>query len=163
MVTVFNNKHLGWIGTTSLNHYELIVDDVANLPNDAYYFGPEHKMAQGSIAWIIASAEFYMFDSNGDWIPQANSGGGTGDYTDLSNKPQINGVTLAGDKSSSDLHLQAIIDAAHKLSADNVDDTNATNKFATAAQLSQIETNKNNISLLQQTIGDINSVLEEVL
>ena len=155
MVTVFNNKHLGWIGTTSLNHYELIVDDVANLPNDAYYFGPEHKMAQGSIAWIIASAEFYMFDSNGDWIPQANSGGGTGDYPDLSNKPQINGVTLVGDKSSSDLHLQAIIDAAHKLSADNIDDANATNKFATAAQLSQIETNKNNILSIDEELSEV--------
>ena len=40
---------------------------------------------------------------------------------------------------------QSTIDSSHKLSADNVDDTNATNKFATAAQLSQIETNKTNI------------------
>lgn len=40
---------------------------------------------------------------------------------------------------------QATIDSSHKLSADNVDDTNATNKFATAAQLQQIETNKTNI------------------
>jgi hypothetical protein len=52
--------------------------------------------------------------------------------------------------------LQAIIDAAHKLSADNVDDTNATNKFATAAQLSQIETNKTNISLKANT-SDVNT------
>lgn len=44
---------------------------------------------------------------------------------------------------------QSIIDPDHKLSADNVDDSNATNKFATAAQLSQIGTNTNNISLLQ--------------
>ena len=41
---------------------------------------------------------------------------------------------------------QATIDSSHKLSADNVDDTNATNKFATAAQLQQIENNKTNIS-----------------
>ena len=40
---------------------------------------------------------------------------------------------------------QATIDSSHKLSADNVDDTNATNKFATAAQLQQIENNKTNI------------------
>ena len=32
-------------------------------------------------------------------------GGGTSDYTDLSNKPQINGVTLSGNKSSSDLSV----------------------------------------------------------
>lgn len=41
---------------------------------------------------------------------------------------------------------QPTIDTDHKLSADNVDDSNATNKFATAEQLSQIGTNTNNIS-----------------
>lgn len=35
------------------------------------------------------------------------------------------------------------------LNADMIDDTNTTNKFATAAQLDQIETNKNNISSIQ--------------
>lgn len=40
---------------------------------------------------------------------------------------------------------QAAIDSAHKLSADFVDDTGATNKFATVEELEQIETNKNNI------------------
>jgi hypothetical protein len=59
--------------------------------------------------------------------------------------------------------LQEEITSSNKLDADLVDDTNATNKFATAAQLSQIETNKNNISSIQQTIGDINTVLEGVL
>ena len=41
---------------------------------------------------------------------------------------------------------QNTIDSSHKLSADLVDDTSTTNKFATAAELEQIETNKNNIS-----------------
>lgn len=44
---------------------------------------------------------------------------------------------------------QATIDANNKLLSDLVDDTNATNKFATAAQLDQIETNKNDILSLQ--------------
>lgn len=44
---------------------------------------------------------------------------------------------------------QATIDSSHMLSADLVDDTSATHKFATAAQLSQIQTNENNISSLQ--------------
>lgn len=35
--------------------------------------------------------------------PSAGGGGGTSDYSDLSNKPQINGTTLSGNKSSSDL------------------------------------------------------------
>jgi len=33
-------------------------------------------------------------------------GGGTDSYSDLTNKPQINSVTLSGNKSSADLHLQ---------------------------------------------------------
>ena len=43
---------------------------------------------------------------------------------------------------------QNAIDSSHKLSADLVDDTNATNKFATAEELEQIQTNKNNISYI---------------
>jgi hypothetical protein len=43
---------------------------------------------------------------------------------------------------------QNAIDSSHKLSADLVDDTSTTNKFATAAELEQISTNKTNISLV---------------
>jgi hypothetical protein len=59
--------------------------------------------------------------------------------------------------------LQAEITAQNKLSADLVDDANATNKFITAAEKAQIATNANDISDLQSTIGDINTALEEVL
>ena len=31
----------------------------------------------------------------------------SGDYEDLTNKPSINGVTLIGDKTTEDLHIQA--------------------------------------------------------
>lgn len=41
-------------------------------------------------------------------------GGGTSDYSKLSNLPQINGVTLSGDKSASDLSL-ASLDANGKV------------------------------------------------
>lgn len=58
---------------------------------------------------------------------------GTTDYTDLSNKPKINNVELSGNKSLGDLGVQAEIDSTHKLSADNVDDSNTTNKFVTAS------------------------------
>lgn len=67
------------------------------------------------------------------------------DYDLLDNKPQINNITLAGNKSLNDLGIQPKIDSSHKVSADNVDDTGATNKFATAAQLAQITINQNNI------------------
>ncbi len=62
-------------------------------------------------------------------------GGGTGtdNYNDLSNKPQINSTALTGDKSAADLGLQSEIDSDNKISADYVDDTDATNKFVSAA------------------------------
>ena len=135
-----------------------------------------------------------------------SEGGGTMNYNDLTNKPQINGVELTGNKSSSDIGIQPLITADNKLSytmvsglgtaattassdyataaqgaladsavqpadmnsalnakqnlinsdnmlsADLVDDTSTTNKFATAAELQQIETNKTNI--LSNTADD---------
>lgn len=39
----------------------------------------------------------------------------------------------------------------------------AMNSGITSTDVTQITTNKNNISSIQQTIGDINTVLEEVL
>lgn len=161
-------------------------------------------------------------DDNGELTATGGGSGGTTNYNDLSNKPQINGNTLSGNKTSAQLGLasasdipttladlsgdsthrtvsdtekaawnnksdfsgsyndltdkptipdelsdftedathrtvtdtekstwngkQNAIGSSHKLSADLVDDTNATNKFATAEELEQIETNKNNIS-----------------
>lgn len=39
------------------------------------------------------------------YVDNSGGGGGTSDYTQLSNKPQINGITLTGNKSSADLSL----------------------------------------------------------
>jgi len=39
-------------------------------------------------------------------VISASGGGGTSDYTNLTNKPSINGETLAGNKTSADLGLQ---------------------------------------------------------
>ena len=78
-------------------------------------------------------------------------GGGTSDYDQLSNRPQINNNTLTGNKTSSDLGLQ-----------DSLTETQlaAVNSGITEEKLQQVETN---ISSIQQTIGDINTVLEGVL
>ena len=46
-----------------------------------------------------------MEKSKGLAMDSGNGGGGTTDYTDLSNKPSINSVTLSGNKTSSDLGL----------------------------------------------------------
>lgn len=59
--------------------------------------------------------------------------GGGSDYTDLTNKPSINDVTLEGNKSLSDLGIQSEIDSSHKLSADNISD-GSTNKVVTASE-----------------------------
>ena len=177
--------------------------------------------------------------TTGELTATGGGGGGTTNYNDLSNKPQINSVTLSGNKSLSDIGAlpntttyagsstvggsatsaakldtnagsgtqpvyfsngvptattyalnktvpsdavftdttyesktaasggtdvslcttgekytwnskQNAIDSSHKLSADLVDDTSTTNKFATAEELEQIQTNKNNISSIQQ-------------
>ena len=54
-------------------------------------------------------AKVKTVDANGkptSWeYGSGGGGGGTSDYTDLSNKPSIEGVTLAGNKSASDLGL----------------------------------------------------------
>lgn len=47
---------------------------------------------------------------------------------------------------------QDAINSSHKLSADFIDDTGATNKFATDEELEQIELNKNNISSIENSI-----------
>ena len=67
-------------------------------------------------------------------------GGGTSDYTQLSNKPQINSHELSGDKSSSDLGLQGALSEAQLA---------AVNSGITAEKLQQDETN---ISSLQDHI-----------
>ena len=50
-----------------------------------------------------------VLKTNGDgttrWENESGGGGGTSDYTDLSNKPKINNVELSGNKSASDLGL----------------------------------------------------------
>lgn len=43
--------------------------------------------------------------TSGKFLPSNESGGGTTDYTNLSNKPSINGVTLSGNKTSADLGI----------------------------------------------------------
>ena len=47
------------------------------------------------------------------------------------------------------------IDSSHKLSSDLVDDDNATNKFVTAVEKSQITTNKNDITALKNQILNV--------
>ena len=75
---------------------------------------------------------------------EGGGGGGTTDYTDLSNKPEINGSQLIGNKTAADLGVQPTIDTTHKLDADLVDDSTSGHKFAwsgTQAAYAQAATN----------------------
>lgn len=104
------------------------------------------------------------------------------DYSEITNTPTIpsagssdplmDGTASAGTASTysksdhvhpTDTSRQAVINSNNKLSADLVDDSSSTNKFATAAQLSQIETNKTNISTLSEQVGYAITTLEGVL
>lgn len=55
------------------------------------------------------NGEVMKYDAEqGKWVNgTASGGGGTSDYTDLTNKPKINNVTLAGNKSLSDIGAAA--------------------------------------------------------
>lgn len=56
------------------------------------------------------NGEVIKYDAEqGKWINgTASGGGGTSDYTDLTNKPRINGVTLSGDMSLADIGINTL-------------------------------------------------------
>ena len=75
MVTIFKNHHIRWEDNTSVNIYELFADSASDLPTDPYYFSNDndgrYKISQGSIAWIISTAEMYIFSSANTWVLQS--------------------------------------------------------------------------------------------
>lgn len=56
------------------------------------------EVSRDPVSAMEVATKQYVDNSGG-------GGGGTSDYTQLSNKPQVNGVTLTGNKSSSDLGI----------------------------------------------------------
>ena len=61
---------------------------------------------------------------------------------------------------------QNVIDSSHKLDADLVDDTNATNKFVTTSEKAQITANQNAISGIKDgtnidSFADVESALSD--
>lgn len=70
-------------------------------------------------------------------ISGGGGGSGTSNYNELSNKPQINEVTLSGNKTAANLGLQATITGDVTISSDNVDDTGATNLFVSSSEKSE--------------------------
>lgn len=118
---------------------------------------------------LIQIAKYYVYEAgtneiiNGrnyyDYFPEERPGGGGGEgvtsYSALTEKPEINNHTLmSGNNTSSELGLQTKLTTVQ---------LTAVNSGITSSDVEQIETNKNDISTVKQTIGDINTVLEEVL
>lgn len=73
------------------------------------------NMNEGCLAYCDETDKYYKFLSSntvdetlGKWREWAGGGGGTSDYSDLSNKPSINNVTLSGNKTNSDLGLASL-------------------------------------------------------
>ena len=99
------------------------------------------SIQNGSEYTEVDTGKKFLFDyDNAIWYEVqtgGGGGGGTSNYNELSNRPQINSTTLTGNKTSSDLGLQSTIDSSHKLSADLIDDTSATNKFNVQADWNQ--------------------------
>lgn len=101
---------------------------------------------------IDTGKEFTYDRENQDWY-ESSSGGGTSDYSDLDNKPQINNVELDGNKSLSDLGIQGEVDSSHKLSADLIDDTSSTNKFNIQADWGQTTSSAGDYIKNKPTLG----------
>lgn len=68
----------------------------------------------------LADGQTLVYDAtSGKWV-NGSGGGGTSDYTDLTNKPQINGVTLIGNKTSGDLGLASADDVNSKANKSDI-------------------------------------------
>lgn len=72
----------------------------------------ESSLYDGCWGYVKENKTYYTYDSSntsdsttGKWREYSSGGGGTSDYTDLTNKPSIEGVTLSGNKTASDLGL----------------------------------------------------------
>lgn len=75
-----------------------------------------HTESDGTIYVATATWNFGSLDTT--WTHTTVSpGGGSSDYTDLSNKPSINSVTLSGNKTAADLSLASAADVAAKITA----------------------------------------------
>lgn len=109
------------------------------MPNNDYANEPNQSRSEDIIQSILDNTEYdeaarsrieYLLIELKNAIESGGGGGGVASYSPLTEKPKIDNNTLqAGNNTSSDLGLQTKIDPEHKLSADNVDDTNSTNKF----------------------------------
>lgn len=96
-------------GAAHSQSFDLVVErNPGNLPNPLQPPYKRIKITDGSAeADLINILKFAgaTVTKEGDSVVVTFSGSGTSDYEDLTSKPQINGHTLTGNKSSSDLEI----------------------------------------------------------
>lgn len=121
-------------------HYRGSVNYYADLPNDAQE-GDSYTVKYAGSSGSVEDGTEYTWGYDTD----------TSDYAWIS--------------FSKDAYSKAETDAllSGKQAALSQAQLNAVNSGIDSTKVAQIETNETNISNIQQTIGDINSVLEEVL
>lgn len=101
------------------------------------------NIENGSTFTEIDTGKLFMYDAeNAAWYEIVTSGGegggGTDNYNLLSNKPQINGTVLSGNKTSDNLGLQNKISSTNKIDSDFVSDENSANKFMSEAEKTKL-------------------------
>ena len=96
--------------------YTIIFKDSTSITRACIGTGADYVMFQEQAPKMLFTLNMQTA-STIDSIELGGGGSGTTDYNDLDNKPQINGVTLSGNKSSSDLGLQDAISAEDPLPA----------------------------------------------
>lgn len=89
---------------------------------------------------LLSSPQFtIVVDDPDDGYDVPSGGGGTSDYSELSNKPQINGHTInAGDQTGNDLGLVNAIDLEF-LNGDDVDALWAAGEESSLEDLSEVD------------------------
>lgn len=99
----------------------LIANVDVNDPNFDHFF-VQPVMSGTTILCTVGDKTLKVNNEDGVSIEAGIVGGGSGgtsDYTDLSNKPSINGVTLSGNKSAHDLGLQGELTAGTGINIEN--------------------------------------------
>lgn len=89
---------------------------IKNVPDFCGLSSDEKPMdaKNGSTFLEIDTGNTFKFDEEGkNWYEQPQSGGGSGgttDYTQLENKPSINGITLDGNQTTEELDIIPVVD-----------------------------------------------------
>ncbi len=139
--------------TSSL--YEQLVDKV-----DAIAEADPH------LPYVNTTGHLMLWDSNLESYEDSGigAGGGSGDtddYDDLSNKPQIEGVELSGNKTAEDLGLAKESDIPVNTS-DLVNDGDGTSAFITSDDISGIENALEQIAENTENISNLDTAVSEI-